>query len=121
MAKDALLHGLTGGDNGIKEVRVERQADGGYLLSGELSFATVPNAWANTEALFITPDPLVLDFAGITRCDSAALALLLEWIRLARRQEAKKVIYRHLPEQLLAVARVSGVENLLSRACGLSP
>ncbi len=96
-------------------IRVEPQGVGRYLLSGELSFATVPDVWASTERLFTTPGPLVLDLAGITRSDSAALVLLLGWIRLARRQEKTNVSFSNLPAQLLAVAQVSGVDGLLSR------
>ncbi|CAK0768516.1 phospholipid transport system transporter-binding protein [Gammaproteobacteria bacterium] len=98
----------------MKTVHIEPQGSGCYLFSGELSFATVPVAWARTEELFAGPASLVLDLAGITRSDSAALILLLGWIRLARRR-GKEIGYRNLPAQLLAVAKVSGVENLLPR------
>jgi len=101
----------------MKTVRIEPRGGGCYLFSGDLSFATVPLAWTHTEALFNDPGPLVLDFAGVTRSDSAALVLLLGWIRLAR-QRRKEIGYRNLPAQLLAVAQVSGVRDLLPREGG---
>lgn len=93
-------------------VCIDPQGDGGYLLSGELTFTTVPDTWNHSGNLFAGVGPLVFDFAGITRSDSAALALLLEWIRVARRQ-GREIHYHNLPDQLLAVADVSGMKGIL--------
>ena len=53
--------------------------------------------------------------AGVTRCDSAAVALLLEWVRLAESRGAR-IAFRSLPRALEAIASISDVEDLLPRA-----
>lgn len=50
-------------------------------LSGELSFASVNAALKQADALI---EEGVLDLTGVTRCDSAGLALLLELQRRAK-------------------------------------
>lgn len=52
-------------------------------LTGELSFATVNNLLNNAESLISSE---ILDLSGITRCDSAGVALLLELQRRADRK-----------------------------------
>ncbi|MCL1859935.1 MAG: STAS domain-containing protein [Proteobacteria bacterium] len=55
---------------------------------------------------------LVFDFGNVTRVDSSALALLLAWLRRAR--ERRSAVELHaLPEPLLALARLYGVDALL--------
>ena len=44
--------------------------------------------------------------------DSAGLALLLEWLRWGR-SERRAVAFQNLPEKLVAIARLSGVDELL--------
>lgn len=95
----------------MSQAHLESLATGGYQVKGELTFATVPGVWQSSQGLFGS-DHLYFDLAQVTRADSAALALVLEWLRLA---QARGVRLRlgHVPPQLLAVAKVSGVESLL--------
>jgi phospholipid transport system transporter-binding protein len=85
---------------------------GHFLLEGELTFATAVVALKKVSRLFRKAQDLSLDLAGITRTDSAGIGLLLEWIRCSRNKGAT-LRYVHLPEHLLAMARVNGVEDLL--------
>ncbi len=89
--------------------------DGRIRLVGELSFATVPGLLARTPALFATPDrqaPIEIDLEDVTRSDSAGLALLVEWHRLACRQQ-RPIRFHNVPDQIEAFARVSHLEGLL--------
>ena len=97
-------------------VYIEHQGGGRYLLTGELTFATAPELWSRSVELFGGGGSLLVDvdLAGITHSDSAAVALRLEWMRLAQRR-GRSVAYRNVPAQLLAVAEVCGVERLLPR------
>ncbi len=53
-----------------------------------------------------------MDLSGVRRADSGALALLIDWLAWAR--TAKRVLkYSALPAALLALARLSDVEELL--------
>jgi phospholipid transport system transporter-binding protein len=95
-------------------VQMERQAEGLYRLSGDLSFVTVPQLAAQGERLFQEGDSVVLDLADLGRSDSAGLALLVSWIRLARRHN-KQLSFHAIPAQLLGLARVGGLEKILPR------
>lgn len=87
---------------------------GRFQISGELSFHTVTALLAESKTtLFVTGgDQLDLELAGVSRADSAGLALLIQWMRMAREQH-KTIRFHHLPEQLLAIARAGELEPLL--------
>jgi phospholipid transport system transporter-binding protein len=89
-------------------------ADGRYQISGELSFRTVNAVLAESrETLFATPQAqLELDLGSVSRADSAGLALLIQWLRMARARQSE-IRFLHLPEQLLAIARAGELEPLL--------
>jgi phospholipid transport system transporter-binding protein len=53
-----------------------------------------------------------IDFSEVTRAGSAGVSLLLSWLRCASARDIK-VVFSHLPEDLLGVARVSGVDKFL--------
>lgn len=85
-------------------------------LTGELNFATAPQALAQAGAAVGaagTPAPLVLDLSGVTRTDSAGLALLLELTRAAQARGAKLQIEKP-PPQLRKLAEFFGLDELLS-------
>lgn len=83
------------------------------LLHGVLDFVTV-GALLEVGSEAIAGDRAsVIDLAGVTAADSAGLALLIEWLSVARSLE-RKLIYEHLPLQLQQLAKLSEVETLLS-------
>lgn len=49
-----------------------------------------------------------IDLSGVKEADSAALALLLDWLRTARRQDVALRI-DHMPENLRSLAALYGV------------
>jgi phospholipid transport system transporter-binding protein len=82
-----------------------------WRLSGELSFATVGALLTEfTQRATHTP-PKVVDLCDVTRTDSAGLALLIEWIKLCTDEP---INFRNIPAQMLSIATVSGVENILT-------
>ena len=90
--------------------------DGSLLLSGELSMATVPELLEQLStqgALRNAEGEILIDLQGVERADSAGLALLIEWQRLAGQQQ-KSIRFCNIPAQMLAIARLSGVDELLS-------
>lgn len=87
--------------------------NGRFEINGPLVFSTV--------AEFIDETPTWLEAAGasgvtidlkqVSKADSAGLALMVEWLRLAR--EAKCTLqFVNIPEQLHRLIRISGLENL---------
>ncbi len=91
---------------------IEAVGDNKYLVSGPLQFDSVPELWKTSMGLINGASPLVLDLEKVTRTDSAALALLLEWMREARRRELE-IHFKNIPDQMLANARASRLEHLL--------
>ena len=90
-------------------------ADGRVAAEGPLTFATARRA-CELGAPLITAaaTALEIDCSGITTCDSAGLAVLLEWLGTARRA-GRNLRYTQLPAGLAALARISEVEEFLTR------
>jgi phospholipid transport system transporter-binding protein len=84
-------------------------------LEGALSFETLPDVLRASEAYTARadlPDRLTIDFAGVGAIDSSAVALLLEWRRQAQRL-GKRLEFANLPANLVALATLYGVEELI--------
>ncbi len=96
------------------EVTLEADGEITWRVSGPLNFKTVPVVWDRTAELLKDSSTLVFDLQGVTRSDSAALALLIELRREARRRN-KDIILRNIPPQLRAISSVSGLDELLGR------
>jgi phospholipid transport system transporter-binding protein len=82
------------------------------LLEGVLDHRSVPALAAESDDLFAGRTALEIDLARVSSGNSAGLALLLEWLRRARRAECR-LGFRNLPPSLRDIARVSGIEPLL--------
>lgn len=93
-------------------VNIEAAGPGRYRLSGPLHFDTVVDALEASRGLFGEPGDIEFDLQGVESTDSAGLALLVEWAGWAHR-EHRKLVFRHLPPQALALARISEVDKLL--------
>jgi phospholipid transport system transporter-binding protein len=84
-------------------------------LKGALSFETIPTVLEESTAYASRPDlpaRLTIDFAAITSVDSAAVALLLDWRRMAVKR-GKTLVFVNLPANLLALAELYGVAELI--------
>lgn len=92
--------------------RLETTGEGSFRLSGELSFKSVPAIWRRGLEAFISAPKIEIDLQGIKRSDSAGLALLIEWQRLAMKAN-KSVSYLNMPAQMLAIARASSLDQIL--------
>jgi phospholipid transport system transporter-binding protein len=61
-----------------------------------------------------------MDFADVTAVDSAAVAVLLAWQRAARKA-GKQLIFANLPDNLLSLAQLYGVADLLPSTSPADP
>jgi len=87
--------------------------DGRLVVSGRLTIATVP-ALFETGLQQLTGEDLLVDFSQVEAVDSAAVSMLLGWLRAAQRsQHALRIT--GLPEDLLSLADLYGVTELLPR------
>ena len=97
----------------MAEARFTDRGDGNWLLEGELSFATVPTVLHHAGVDMRGADSIRVDLKGVTRADSAGLALLVEWLRESERAGVP-ISFINVPVQLLSIARVCGLEDILS-------
>ncbi len=80
-------------------------------LQGHLNMDTVPELFA-TGLRHLAQEDLLVDFSGVESADSAAVSMLLGWERAAQRG-GRKLRVSGLPEDLLSLARLYGVDKLL--------
>jgi phospholipid transport system transporter-binding protein len=91
---------------------LSRREDNLWELSGDLDMRSVPRVLEQAEGLFKNGAEAVVDLAEVDRIDSAGLALLVEWLRQAKRQGVA-IHFRNIPARMLAIATVCGLEQLL--------
>lgn len=96
----------------MSQPRLDPRDDGRLYLAGKLSLETVPGLLAQCQS-FAGEGKLIIDLEGVERADSAGVALLVKWQRDARQQQ-RTISFQNIPPQMLAIARVSGVDELLS-------
>ena len=97
----------------MSTTKIKETANGQFSVEGELSKLTVPSIWRDANALIQSATQnLVFDLGEVTRTDSAGLALLLEWMTLARKKELQ-IHFRNLPTQLWKIAKVSDLDGIL--------
>lgn len=91
------------------------RADGSgrFIVSGAVTFATAGELLAASQPLFAGEKAITVDLSAVTRVDSAGLALLLEWLRRAR-SDGRAVSFTGLPGKLVDIAKLSGVDAMLS-------
>lgn len=81
------------------------------VVHGSLNIETVP-ALFETGLQHLAGEDLQVDFSQVASVDSSAVSMLLGWARAAQRvQHGLRV--KGLPEDLLSLARLYGVAELL--------
>ena len=93
---------------------VHREAERARL-DGTIDFTTARAALAEVAPAVETTPGLVIDLGGIRRSNSAGLALIVEWLGIARRA-GHAVTFANVPDGLLQLARVCQVDALLADA-----
>ena len=81
------------------------------VVDGSLNIETVP-AIFDTGLRHLAGEDFQVDFSQVTSVDSAAVSMLLGWIRTAQRIR-RDLRVKGLPEDLLSLARLYGVAELL--------
>ena len=82
------------------------------VLSGDLVFASVPAIWDRLEPLLLANSSLTLSLEGVTRTDSAGLALLLEGLQRGR-DLGNPLRFEQIPQPLWDLAGLCNVADLI--------
>jgi phospholipid transport system transporter-binding protein len=96
----------------MAEPRIEETGHGSWMLVGDLSFTTVPVLRGGLDIKSADRTRISIDLAGVTRSDSAGLALLIEWLRESE-QLGKTITFLNMPAQMQSIARVCGLDGIL--------
>jgi len=91
-------------------------------VRGALTFATARNArTAGRRLIEMSGDsPLEMDCSKVTEADSAGLAVLLDWLALAKRY-GRSIRFKALPAPIRAVAQLSNIDTLLNQGFTIKP
>jgi len=98
-------------------VSISEPTSGRVVVTGELTFGTAREA-RQVGVLVLESsraERIVVDCAAVTRADSAGLAVLLDWLAWGRRR-SRPLSLQNLPASLVAIARISEVDGLLTAA-----
>ena len=96
---------------------ISEASPGRVVVSGELTFATARDARQLGVMVLegSSAHSIAIDCAGVTRADSAGLAVLLDWLAWGRKK-SRSIKLENLPASLLAIAKISEVDGLLTAA-----
>ncbi len=94
------------------DLQIREQQPGRYLVDGELTFATIDRKTIKALPFPKQMQQITLDLNQVTTTDSAGLALIMEWIKFAR-QAKIQLTFENIPEQLVAIAKLSGLESMI--------
>jgi phospholipid transport system transporter-binding protein len=99
--------------NGQQEASFEVLEGGRSRVNGSLHFTTVSMLLPLGVEAVGGGRADVIDLAGVTGSDSSGLALLIEWLSVAK-GAGRALRYENIPLQLQQLARLSEVEELLA-------
>ncbi len=106
--------GVAGGGAAPASFAIAVTSPGKFAARGALTFGNARTARSEGLHALRTSSvrDLEVDCGGITLSDSAGLAVLLDWMAIMKR-EGRPLRFTNLPPGLLALARISGVEQML--------
>jgi phospholipid transport system transporter-binding protein len=91
----------------------ETAEDGSVRVTGDLTFESVPLLYREMERRLPSSGPVrTIDLRGVTRADSAGLALLLEW-QSRQRRRGRELTIHNAPANLLRLAGLCEAIDLL--------
>ena len=87
----------------------------GLLVSGAIHFSNVLRLRRRGDRLIRNNIGIEIqvDLSGVTSSDVSGLSLLLRWMHYAKKQ-GKRVHYISIPLSLLKVARICGINEMIS-------
>jgi phospholipid transport system transporter-binding protein len=92
---------------------LEPKGSGAFIARGTLDFDSATAALASGLEALRSGSEVEMDLSQVSSGDSAGLAVLIEWLAAARARQVR-LRYTGVPAQILAVARISDIEELLT-------
>ena len=92
------------------------QSKGRIKLVGQLNFTSVAQllnqGGVSFDAEQAENGQIAIDLSEISRCNSASLTLLLDWMKKAQ-QKGVQIKYHSAPTQLMIIAQAYGIDHEL--------
>lgn len=104
-----------GSAKSVSSASFEPLGGGRARVAGALDFGTVAALLAAGSAVIERGEAPIIDLSGVSAGDSAGLALLIEWLSVAK-AAGHALRYENVPSQLHQLARLSEVEELVTAA-----
>lgn len=95
----------------MQKIEILSPAKGQYIIKGDLTFNTIHKA--SVKALNNTQlaSSITIDLQQLGKIDSAGLALLIEWSKLARADKIE-LRFNHVPPQLSALTKLCDISEI---------
>jgi len=98
----------------MPDQQIERRQLGVYGVIGDLTFDSVVHVeQEGLEIIVSSQQTLTFDLSQVGRCSSAALALLLSWVRAAIAQGVD-ICFQKPPQQLLTMVHNANLQDIIS-------
>ena len=92
-----------------------QQSPNQWLLKGEVNVNTITAiiepGYKMIDAL-AAGQTLTLDLSGVGQADSASVALLIDWLRYAKKGK-KSIVFSNLPAKMRDIINVSNLQGIL--------
>jgi phospholipid transport system transporter-binding protein len=94
----------------MSKLSIVNEGPGHYIVDGDLTFSAMDKKTVSSFAFLAATKQVTMDLGGVGNADSAGLALMIEWIKVTRSKRVQ-LRFRNIPEQLLNLAKLSGLDK----------
>jgi phospholipid transport system transporter-binding protein len=94
----------------VSQLNIIKQSVGHFVIDGDLTFATIDKQTLKSFSFLKAAKEITIDLSGVACTDSAGLALMIEWIKYSRHNRTQ-LHFKNIPEQLLNLAKLSGLDQ----------
>lgn len=98
----------------MSDFELVAQGGGKFSLNGRMTFETAGDILRASEEPFEQHTRIEVSLGGVIDSDSAALALLLEWITWAN-HTVREITFTDVPDRINSIAKVTEVDSLLTK------
>jgi phospholipid transport system transporter-binding protein len=94
----------------MSKLSIVNEGSGNFIVDGDLTFSAMDKKTVSSFAFLTTSKQITVDLGGVGNADSAGLALMIEWVKYSRSKRVQ-LRFRNIPEQLLNLAKLSGLDK----------
>jgi len=85
------------------------------MVIGELDYSNAITLFENSLSEIDKLSQLKFDLSKLKTCNSVGLALILEWVKVAKKNN-KPIQFQAIPSQLQTISQAAGIESLIPRS-----